>query len=784
MERLSGKGWQRWRLLVTGIVQGVGFRPFVYRLASRWNLTGFVLNDSTGVIVEAEGPEESLRKFVQSLTSENPPLSLIKSVTIETITPVGDQSFVIKDSQKEGPAITLISPDVATCEDCLSEMRDPQCRRYNYPFLNCTNCGPRFTIIISVPYDRARTTMAAFQMCPECEAEYHDPCDRRFHAQPTACPQCGPQAVLLDKSGVPVIGQDPIGQAGQLLKQGFIVAVKGLGGYHIACDAQNQAAVLRLRKSKIRESKPFAVMARDMETVDRFCILSENERECLQSWRRPIVIVKKRPGVPVAPAVAPSHHHLGIFLPYTPLHHLLLDNSPPLLVMTSGNLSDEPIAYKDDDAVKRLAPLVDFFLTHNRPIHMRCDDSVLRFVGDHLLFIRRSRGYAPQPIPLPEPVPIPLLATGGMLKNTFALCRDDLCFVSHHIGDLDHYPTFKSYQEAIDHYKGLFEIEPKAVVYDLHPDYPSTRYAFRLPVRWKIPVQHHHAHIAAVMAEHRLEGPVIGVAFDGTGYGPDGTVWGGEVLFATRTNFHRLAHLEVVPLPGGEKAIRQAWRMAAAWLFKTFGTEGRQKAPWISKAIGSKNWDLIWRVLTSNLPTIPTTSVGRLFDAVSSLLDLCHQSDYEGHSAVALECAAWSCPTDEPGYTFEVIGKEPLVLSPQSAIKQIISDIASGVERERIAFRFHKGLAEGTARLCHLISLKTKVRQVALSGGVMQNTLFLSLLLPALKEKGLEPYLPSALPPNDGGIAFGQAVIGGALLSFKESLHSFRVSVIRAPVGG
>jgi len=770
---------RRWQIKVTGIVQGVGFRPFVWRLAHRLGLTGFVFNNPQGVVIEAEGEPKSLETFVRLLKTDAPPLAVVESVSWQEIPLNGDTEFKIVESHSDAERVALISPDVATCDDCLRELFDPNDRRYRYPFLNCTNCGPRFTIIVDIPYDRERTTMAVFPMCPDCEREYHDPSDRRFHAQPTACPRCGPQVRLIarceDGEWKEVCqGDEAIKETARRLVEGQIVAIKGLGGYHLACDAANEAAVGRLRRSKHREFKPFALMAPDLETAHQLAFISPEEEALLTSWRRPIVLMRRRPEAKVAESVAPMHRDLGIMLPYTPLHHLLMTEIKRALVMTSGNLSDEPIAYKDDDAFKRLGKMVDAFLVHNREIHIRCDDSVTRVVKGQELLIRRSRGYAPQPVLLPFETPLPLLAVGAMLKNTFALCRNRYAFISHHIGDLDNYSAFGAFVEGVEHFKRLFAIEPQAVAYDLHPDYPSTRFALDYAESNGLPsigVQHHHAHVAAVMAEYGLEGPVIGVAYDGTGYGTDGTIWGGEILLATYEGFERAAHLECVPMPGGERAVREAWRMAASWLRQTFGDDGERLAFGIDERVGEERWRQIWKLLRSDLPQPQTSSIGRLFDAVASLLGICDFGAYEGHPAIWLEMAAsrwtgkFNDAFEQPPFRFELTDSEPIVLKATSVIEGIVEGLKRNLPAEQIAAQFHAAVADATLRACIKIRERTGVKDVVLSGGVMQNVLLLGWLIDLLKLEGFRVFVPTKLPPNDGGICFGQAAVAARLLA-------------------
>ena len=654
----------------------------------------------------------------------------------------------------------LISPDVATCEACLHELFDPSDRRYRYPFINCTDCGPRYTIVVDVPYDRPNTTMAAFPMCPDCAREYHDPMDRRFHAQPIACPACGPRVTLVDPEGRPIPCADPIAEAAARLRTGQLLAVKGLGGYHLACDAGNERAVRRLREGKHREYKPFALMVPDLQWAHRLCFLSEEEERLLCSRRRPIVLARRRPDAPVAPSVAPGCRDLGVMLPYTPLHHLLLDAFGGPLVMTSGNRSDEPIAYRDDDALARLGPMVDALLVHNRPIHTRCDDSVTRAVLGQELLIRRSRGYVPEPLMLPFPTPVPLLATGAMLKNVFALCKGRHAFLSHHIGDLDHYEARQAFAEGVRHLARLFDVEPKAVAHDLHPDYPTTEYALALEGVERVAVQHHHAHVAAVMAEWGLSGPVLGVAYDGTGYGPDGTIWGGEILLANYAGFRRMAHLRPVPMPGGERAVRDAWRMAAAWLWAAFGPAGEEVGAPVAERVGPERWRGTFRVLRAGLAGVQTTSMGRLFDAVASLAGVRDRSGYEGHAAVELEMAAAQHAGAAEPYPFRVSGDGfPLELDATPAIAAIVADLRAGVPSPVIAARFHAAVAAATATALRRLRKEIGVDCVVLGGGVFQNVTLLELLVPRLQEAGFKVYLPRAVPPNDGGICLGQAAV-------------------------
>ncbi|MEO7909020.1 MAG: carbamoyltransferase HypF [Roseiflexaceae bacterium] len=772
---------ERRRILVQGIVQGVGFRPFVYSQALRHELFGFVLNDSAGVTIEIEGMCSALESFEHALRAEAPPLARIDTITAETMLSRGDSAFVIAHSQAGSQRNTLIAPDTATCADCLRELFDPADRRCGYAFTNCTNCGPRFTIIQDVPYDRAKTTMRAFSLCQACQAEYDNPLDRRFHAQPNACPECGPQVrfqiwKLDNDEGRRTKDEcfsstfvDPIATAAQHLANGAILAIKGLGGYHLACDARSVEAVSRLRRRKHREAKPFALMAPDLDTARRLCMISDDEAALLQSRQRPIVLLQRRPDCPIAPAVAPIHATLGVMLPYTPLHHLLLDafatasdrNQPTVLVMTSGNLSDEPIAYRDDDAHERLATIADGMLSHNRAIHMRCDDSVVRRAAGGVQLFRRSRGYAPEPIPLAFACPVPLLACGGHLKNTFCLGKGQQAFVSHHIGDLENLETLTSFREGIAHFERLFDIVPQVVAYDLHPAYLATKHALDLDIH-HVGVQHHHAHIASVLAEHGLFGPVIGVAADGTGYGTDGAVWGCEIMRADLREFERLAHLAYMPLPGGEQAVRQPWRMAAVYLKAAYGDAFLNiDIPFVQQ-LDRARWRPLTQMIARGINALPTSSLGRLFDAVAALLGLRSEVVYEGQAAIELEILA-----EATDYVYPLaFGAGLLDVTPM--IRAIVEDIQLNVPIAQIAGRFHRSVAAMLAEACQRAREQTGLHDLALSGGVFQNRLLLEQLVDILEMRGFHVYLNRRVPPNDGGLSLGQLAVAAARLQIAD----------------
>jgi hydrogenase maturation protein HypF len=746
----------RTAIRVEGIVQGVGFRPYVYTLATGLGLGGFVGNDVDGVFVEVEGSSAAVTEFLRTLERDPPPLARIERVTARPITPNGDTSFAIAPSAPvsgSGPRRTLVSADTATCADCLRELADPDDRRYRYPFINCTNCGPRFTIVRDVPYDRPFTTMAPFAMCPPCEAEYHDPADRRFHAQPTCCPACGPRLILRDRAGNPRPG-DPLAQAAELLKAGRILAVKGLGGYHLAVDAACQPATAALRARKHREDKPFAVLAADLEQARRLAEVDQTAAGLLTSPARPIVLLPRRPAAAVAPAAAPGNRSLGVMLPYTPLHHLLVRALGRPMVLTSGNVSDEPIAYRDDDALARLAPIADAFLTHDRAIHIRTDDSVARTFGARPMLIRRSRGYVPEPVTAGAGFPRPVLACGAELKNTFCLAKGRHAFLSHHIGDLENAETLRSFTEGIAHFRRLFDIDPQVVAHDLHPEYLSTKYALDLDGVDLHGVQHHHAHIASCLADNGADGPVIGVAFDGTGYGTDGTIWGGEFLVAGLAGFERGGHLAPVPMPGGAAAIRQPWRMAAAYL----GPDAPDHLD--VKRRSAERWAAVTAMAAKGVNAPLTSSAGRLFDAAAALLGVRDTINYEGQAAIELEQLA--DPAEAAAYPAAVVAGDPFQIRAADLLTALISDLTDGVRAPVIAARFHHGVAAAIEAGCVLLRERHGLATVALSGGVFQNMLLLHATAARLEARGFRVLTHSRVPCNDGGISLGQAVIAAA----------------------
>ncbi len=748
----------RTAIRVEGVVQGVGFRPFVYSLATSLGLGGLVGNDVNGVFAEVEGDPAAVERFLASLARDAPPLARIERITTAAMPPAGTVSFAIAPSEAGSQRRVLVSADTATCEDCLAELADPGDRRFGYPFINCTNCGPRFTIVRDVPYDRPRTTMAPFTMCEQCAAEYHDPADRRFHAQPTCCPACGPGLALLGAAGATLPGE-PLAAAADLLRQGRVVAVKGLGGYHLAVDASSEAAAAALRARKHREDKPFAVMVADLAAARQLCEVDETAAGLLASSRRPIVLLPRLPGGELAAAVAPGNRQLGLMLPYTPLHHLLLAAVARPMVLTSGNVSDEPIVYRDSEVTERLGGIADAFLTHDRAIEVRADDSVVRAFRAREAVIRRSRGYVPEPLAVATAFPRPVLACGAELKSTFCLARGNHAFVSQHIGDLENAETLRSFTEGIEHFRRLFDITPEVVAHDLHPDYLSTKYAADLAGAELAGVQHHHAHIASCLADNRAAGPVIGVAFDGTGYGADGTIWGGEFLVADLAGFERAAHFDPVPMPGGAAAIRQPWRMAAAYLDAAYPGGGPQPRLDVARR-NERLWAGLLQIARRGVNSPLTSSAGRLFDAVAAILGVRDAINYEGQAAVELEQLA--DPGEEGEYRATVGADYPFKILGHELVRSVAEDVIAGVAPAVIAARFHNGVAGLITACCLMLRERHGLTTVALSGGVFQNLLLARAAVGRLESQGFSVLVHSRVPCNDGGISLGQAVVAAA----------------------
>ncbi len=751
---------QRLSVLVSGVVQGVGFRPFVYSLARELGLSGSVRNSSAGVEIEVEGAPARLAEFTARLRTGAPPLAVVDSVRSETRDPQGGTDFTI-DSSVGGAGRTLVSADIATCDDCLAELADPADRRYRHPFISCTNCGPRFTVVVDLPYDRPRTTMADLPLCDRCGSEYTDPADRRFHAQTVACPDCGPTLRLVRSAEEDIVGDTAIADTRRLLAEGAVVAVKGLGGYHLACDATDEHAVATLRKRKDRGDKPFAVMVADLATARELAHIGAAEAALLTDPRRPVVLLPRRAGSVLAPSVAPDHPDIGVLLAYTPVHHLLLGlvadgAGPHVLVMTSGNVAGEPIVTDDEQARSRLGSLADAWLIHDRPIHVPCDDSVVRLAGSQALPVRRSRGYAPLPVALPVPVR-PALAVGGDVKNTFCTGDGRYAWLSAHIGDMDDLATLQAFQTATTHLAMLTGVRPEVLVADAHPAYRSAAWARRqgLPVRL---VQHHHAHVAAAMADNGHDGshPVIGIAFDGTGYGTDGAVWGGEVLLADYDSFDRAAHLAYVPLPGGDAGVRNPCRMALSHL-RAAGVDWDERLPPVA-ACSAAERRVLRHQLSTGLACMPTSSMGRLFDAVSSLAGVCHRVAYEAEAAMRFEdFAAQAIGGCGDPYAFAMNAD---IIDPAPVITAVAADVLGGVDTAVVAARFHHAVAGLVLQCATTLRQRTDRDEVALSGGVFLNAVLTTLCRNVLQDNGFHVLAHRQVPPSDAGLALGQLVVG------------------------
>jgi len=749
----------RKEIRITGIVQGVGFRPYVFRLAADRRLAGNVCNTSSGITIEIQGPRESVEDFLRLLPQNPPVLAQISGMTVSEIPCASDAPFEILPSHAEDHADTVISPDVAVCPDCLRELFDPRDRRFCYPFINCTNCGPRFSIVRGIPYDRALTSMSVFPLCADCRAEFDDPFNRRFHAQPNACWKCGPRLELWNSDGQPIECAGPIAAVVENLRRGQIAAIKGLGGFHLAVDATNESAVERLRQRKRRIEKPFAVMVADLAAARSLCEIEPEDAALLESRERPIVLLPRRPESSIARSVAPGHAELGIFLPYTPVHHLLFrDANFPALVMTSANLSEEPIAIRNCEAVARLGRIADCFLVHDREILLRCDDSVVRRSAGKLRRLRRSRGYVPAPLSLHKNLP-QILAVGGELKNTVSFTRGNLAFLSQHIGDLENAETFDFFREAIAHLQQIFEISPAIIAHDLHPDYLSTKWALAQKSLPLAAVQHHHAHIASCMAENSLEGRVIGVALDGSGYGPDGCVWGGEVLVAGYESYLRAGHFSYVSLAGGEAAVREPWRVAVSYLRQAFGPDFVNLDIPFVRGLNGRKLDLLFRMIDRRINSPLTSSCGRLFDAVSALVGLRREVSYEAQAAIELEMAAReSC--DSASYPFSILRKEgPWQIDWTPLMHAIVQDIRSNVSIGTISRRFHSGLADAVKGLAFILREEWSLNRVCLTGGSFQNVVLSQSVEAKLRQEGFEVFTHSIVPAGDGGLSLGQALV-------------------------
>jgi len=748
----------RLKIIIRGAVQGVGFRPFIYRLASELGLKGWVINSSQGVFIEAEAGKNALNDLILRIEQEKPPLAHIQSLEFSFLDPIGYSTFEIRESEEEGEKTVLVLPDISTCDECMAEVWNPADRRFRYPFTNCTNCGPRFTIIETLPYDRPRTSMRIFPLCADCEKEYHNPLDRRFHAQPIACPRCGPHLQLLDSQGkVLAEREDAIKQAGQLVLEGNILGFKGLGGFLIIANPYRTRVVQLLRERKPRRDKPFALMFPDLETVKRHCEVSSLEERALTSPEHPIVLLKKRADSDLPEDCAPGNPYLGVMLPYTPMHYLLMSEVNQPVIATSGNLTDEPICTDERSALKKLGKICDFFLVHNRPIVRHADDSIIRVILDRELVIRRARGYAPLPVRLKENSPC-VLGVGGHLKNTIAISIGRNVFISQHLGDLETAESFKTFEKTIQDFLTLYEIQPRlsAVACDLHPDYLSTQWAENWAYQHGLPlirVQHHHAHIASCMAENELEGTVLGISWDGTGYGMDGTIWGGEFLISSPSGFHRFARLRTFPLPGGDVAIHEPRRVALGLLYELLGEKAFESETPTLRAFSPQELKLLQQMLRRGLNSPLASSAGRLFDAVGSLLDFVQKTTFEAQSAMAVEFQASERTAHT--FSFQLTGENPIVIDWGPMILDMINLKNSGVNPSELAGRFHLTLV----KIMVEVAKKAGLEKVLLSGGCFQNALLTKLAYQALTHAGFQVYTHQRVPPNDGGISLGQVFV-------------------------
>ncbi|MGA1839176.1 MAG: carbamoyltransferase HypF [bacterium] len=767
----------RKRICIKGVVQGIGFRPFIYRLANEKDLKGVVFNTEQGITIEVEGEENNIDQFLTDLQKKPPPLAEIIDFNVSTISPQGEKTFLIKESLNGIEPRVLIPPDLAICPDCIKELLDPSDRRYRYPFINCTQCGPRLTIIKKVPYDREHTSMSSFDMCEECKGEFYDPVSRRFHAQPNACSRCGPHVWLSDSQGNHIATDEPIKHAARLIKEGAILGIKGLGGFHLAADATNEDAVGELRRRKAREGKPFAIMSEDLETIRLYAEFSDDEAALLKGAVHPIVLLGKKTNNPIAPSVASNQRSFGIMLPYTPLHVLLLNEGFVALVMTSGNLSDEPIAIKNQEAMESLSGIADYFLFHNREILVRCDDSVVMPNKSEPIIIRRSRGYAPLPIHLARSFD-PVLALGGQMKNTICVIREKQAFLSQHVGDLDEPEARRFFWESFKQVQEIAGVSPGIVAHDLHPDYYTTKIIEDMQDKICYAVQHHHAHLVSCMADNGLTGHVIGLIFDGTGYGTDGSIWGGEVLVGNEVSFNRAVHLSPFPLPGGEAAILNPWRIAVGLLYQSFGQDWYHVLSRLLGRILPKNdlnenkLSLINDAITKKINTPSTSSMGRLFDAVSALLGFHGRISYEGQPAIELEYFASLCESPE-AYPAEISQEVlPWRMEVNPIIYKIVSDIHNKVPKEIISRKFHNTVICMACEAARLCSRNFSLNRVVLSGGCFQNRLLLEGIFSTLERDGIQVYTHKQVPTNDGGLSLGQAVCAGEFYKSASSGES------------
>ena len=746
------------KIVVKGIVQGVGFRPFIYKNATKNNLKGFVNNTSKGVFIEVEGYEEDITSFIEEIKHKPPVLSKVTDIKIIDKEIEGYTNFKIIESKEEEEAITLLSPDIATCDDCLADISDVNNRRYRYAFTNCTNCGPRFSITKKVPYDRENTTMDVFQMCSECREEYNDPLNRRFHAQPNGCSKCGPRVFICDKEGQEITSKDPIKDIAKEIKNGKIVAIKGIGGFHLACDAKNKEVINELRKRKKRPRKPLAVMMRDVETAKKYCNVNEMEERILLGNKKPILLLdKKRNSLLPKELTNYQNGKLGVMLPYTPVHHILFSEDIDILVMTSANISGEPMVYKNHEAIEKLKGIADFYLMNNRHIYIPIDDSVSRVILGKERVLRNARGYAPKSMEIKDMAYS--IALGANSNNTFAIANNENIFFSNYIGDLANYNTWQHYINSLEHMKGIYKIDPKSYFYDLHPNFYQNELLKEIKTK-KIGIQHHHAHIVACMAEHSLEEEVIGVAFDGTGYGTDGKLWGGEFFICDKERFKRLAHLNYVALPGGEGAIREPWKIAISYLYDIFKED---YATYVPKHLQEKKHQIITEIIKKDINSPKASSIGRLFDAVAALLGFDAKITFQGEAAIDLENLC--CRDDQSFYQYNISLEDGIyIIDCKPLIKSVVIEVIDGIDKELIARRFHNTIIKFTIELCEILRKEYNLSSVVLSGGVFQNEILLINIYKELIKRDFKVYIHEQIPANDEGTSIGQMIIGNEIL--------------------
>ncbi|MEA3414862.1 MAG: carbamoyltransferase HypF [Thermodesulfobacteriota bacterium] len=748
------------KLKINGIVQGVGFRPFVYNLANKFVLKGEIANNSSGVSIHIEGTGENIESFCSNLFKTHPPLVHLSEISFNEKPVEHFKDFSIVKSKSKGLKSTLVSPDISVCDNCLRELFDPNDRRYKYPFINCTNCGPRYSIINDIPYDRSNTSMKNFKMCSRCEAEYNNPSNRRFHAQPNACADCGPHVFLKDNTGKNIQTNNPVEKTASLLKQGYIVAIKGIGGFHLAANATDNDAVVRLRKRKHREEKPFAIISYSLEQIRKYAFIETEEEKLLNSIQRPIVLLQKKRPNPLAKEISPNNQYVGVMLPYAPLHYLILTFGFTALVMTSGNISEEPLSINNEDAFDRLENIADYFLIHNRDIYLRSDDSIIKRIAGKARFIRRSRGYVPVPVFLKQSVP-QILACGAMLKNTVCLTRKKTAFISQHIGDLENAATYDFFRLTIDHLKKILGIDPEIIACDLHPDYLSTRYAKEQHGVELIQVQHHHAHIVSCMAENQLDDTVLGLSFDGTGYGTDGSIWGGEILIVEPECFRRTASLSYVPMPGSTAAIKEPWRMAISYLYQAFGEEFWNLDLPLLKEIEEKKIKIITEMILKKINSPLTSSIGRLFDGISAIIGMKNHVSFDGQAAMDLEMLADN--NRETTYDYEWLSGNTYKIFTEPIVCGVVKDMEAGIHASRISSKFHITLIKLFSELCEVIKKESGLNRIVLSGGVFQNSILLTGLIKFLEEKNFEVFTHTTVPANDGGVSLGQAMVAAVV---------------------